>query len=165
MRMPYLKNILGSITNRVSSKQTNFFSVRTETNRNSICFGSFSVCFAKLITNFFGLFRFVSVFRTRFETTETNRSVSKQTEKNEKTYKLINCTDKKLPGEKKRSQYSTKRILNCRLPVPDPDPPIRIRQSGSSDPEVLGPPPDPDPPIRRFLALCVCVHMCMCMCM
>jgi hypothetical protein len=34
-----------------------FISVRTETNRNSICFGSFSVCFAKPITMFFGLFR------------------------------------------------------------------------------------------------------------
>jgi hypothetical protein len=33
-----------------------FFSVRTETNRNSICFGSFSVCFAKPITIIFGLF-------------------------------------------------------------------------------------------------------------
>jgi hypothetical protein len=32
-------------------------------------------------------FRFVSVFRTRFETTETNRSVSKQTEKNKKNTK------------------------------------------------------------------------------
>jgi hypothetical protein len=31
----------------------------------------------------FGLFRFVSVFRTRFETTETNKSVSKQIKKNE----------------------------------------------------------------------------------
>jgi hypothetical protein len=33
------------------------FSVRTETNRNSTCFGSFSVCFAKPINYFFGLFR------------------------------------------------------------------------------------------------------------
>ncbi len=32
---------------RVSSKQSNFSSVRTETNRNSICFGWFSVSFAK----------------------------------------------------------------------------------------------------------------------
>jgi hypothetical protein len=31
-----------------------FFSVRTETNRNSICFGCFSVCFAKP-TNFFSV--------------------------------------------------------------------------------------------------------------
>jgi hypothetical protein len=42
---------------RVSSKQTNFFSVRTETNRNTICFGWFSVCFAKPKNYFFGLFR------------------------------------------------------------------------------------------------------------
>jgi hypothetical protein len=88
------------------------------------------------------------VFRTRFETTETNRSVSKQTEKNEETEKLINCTDKKLPEEKKRSQYKTKRILNCRLPGW-----IRIHQSGSANPEVFGPPLDPDPQVRRFLAL------------
>jgi hypothetical protein len=50
-----------------------FFSVRTETNRNSICFGCFSVCFAKPPKNVFSLFRFVSVFRTSIETTETNR--------------------------------------------------------------------------------------------
>ncbi len=31
----------------MSSKQSNFLLVRTETNRNSICFGCFSVCFAK----------------------------------------------------------------------------------------------------------------------
>ncbi len=61
-----------------------FFSVRTETNRNSICFGCFSVCFAKQKNFFFGLFRFVSVFRTSIETTETNRIFSKQTEKNQK---------------------------------------------------------------------------------
>ncbi len=66
---------------RVSSKQWNFVTVRTETNRNSICFGCFSVCFAKQKNIFFGLFRFVSVFRTGNETTETNRTLSKQTEK------------------------------------------------------------------------------------
>jgi hypothetical protein len=62
----------------------NFVSVQTETNRNSICFGCFSVCFAKPKKNFFGLFRFVSVFRTGIETTETNRTFRnkpKQTEK------------------------------------------------------------------------------------
>jgi hypothetical protein len=58
-----------------------FFSVQTETNRNSICFGCFSVCFAKPKKKFFGLFRFVSVFRTGIETTETNGTFSKQTEK------------------------------------------------------------------------------------
>jgi hypothetical protein len=35
----------------------NIFSVRTETNRNYICFGWFSVCFAKPGILFFGLFR------------------------------------------------------------------------------------------------------------
>ncbi len=50
------------------------FSVRTETNQNSICFDCFSVCFAKPKIFFFRLFRFVSVFRTGIETTKTNRN-------------------------------------------------------------------------------------------
>ncbi len=45
------------ISIRVSSKQLIYFSVRTETNRNSICFGCFSLCFAKTKQIFFGLFR------------------------------------------------------------------------------------------------------------
>jgi hypothetical protein len=49
------------MTARVSSKQSIFFSVRTETNRNSICFGCVSVCFAKPKNIFSVLFRFVSV--------------------------------------------------------------------------------------------------------
>ncbi len=53
------------------------FSVRTETNRNKICFAFVSVCFVKPKKNFF---RFVSVFRTFIETTETKRTVSKRTE-------------------------------------------------------------------------------------
>jgi hypothetical protein len=69
------------VTARVSLKQSNFFSVRTETNRNSICFGCFLVCFAKPKNLFFGSFWFVSVFRTGIETTETNRIFSKQTKK------------------------------------------------------------------------------------
>jgi hypothetical protein len=69
---------------RVSSKQTNKISLRTETNRNKICFGCVSVCFVKPKTKYFGLFRFVSVFRTYIETTETNKTVSKQTETNPK---------------------------------------------------------------------------------
>jgi hypothetical protein len=48
-------------------------SVRTETNRNKICFEFVSVCFVKPKTTHF---RFVSVFRTYIETTETNRTVS-----------------------------------------------------------------------------------------
>ncbi len=57
-----------------------FFPVRTETNRNSICFGCFLVCFAKPKN-----IRFVSVFWTGIETniivsiqTETTRKVSKK---------------------------------------------------------------------------------------
>jgi hypothetical protein len=67
---------------RVSSKQSNLFSVRTETNRNSICFGCFSVCFEKPNKFFFGLFRFVPVFRSGIETTETNRNKPKTSPKN-----------------------------------------------------------------------------------
>jgi hypothetical protein len=44
-------------------------SVRTETNRNKICFAFVSVCFMKPKRKNFGKFRC-------FETTETNRSVS-----------------------------------------------------------------------------------------
>jgi hypothetical protein len=64
----------------------NFFSVQTETNRNSICFGCFSVCFAKPKKKFFGLFRCFG-HRTGIETTETNRTFSKQTETNWKNPK------------------------------------------------------------------------------
>ncbi len=40
----------------VSSKQLIFFSVRTKTNRNSTCFGCFSVCFfSRNQTNFFSV--------------------------------------------------------------------------------------------------------------
>ncbi len=41
-------------------------------NRNSICFGCFSVCFFAKPNNFF--FRFVSMFRTGIETTEKNKT-------------------------------------------------------------------------------------------
>ncbi len=40
------------------------------------------VCFVKPKTNIFGLFRFVSMFRTYIETFETNRTVSKKNETN-----------------------------------------------------------------------------------
>ncbi len=53
------------------------FSVRTETNRNKICFAFVSVGFVKPKIFFF---RFVSVFRTFIETTKTNRTVSNRTE-------------------------------------------------------------------------------------
>ncbi len=52
-----------------------FFSVRTETNRNSICLGLFREKH---------FFRFVSVFRTGIETTQTNRTLSKQTKTKQK---------------------------------------------------------------------------------
>jgi hypothetical protein len=57
----------------VSSKQSNFFLVRTETNRKSICFGCFLVCFAKPNKFFFGLFRCFGPVSKQPEQTETNR--------------------------------------------------------------------------------------------
>ncbi len=69
----------------MSSKQSNFFSVRTETNRNPICFGCFSVCFAKPKNIFFGLFWFVGVSdryqnnRNKHNFVKTNRKISKKT--------------------------------------------------------------------------------------
>ncbi len=84
MRLREQHLALSLVCTRVSSKQSNFFSVRTETNRNSICFGCFSVCFAKPKNIFFSLFWFDLAFRTCIETTETNRTLSKQTETNRK---------------------------------------------------------------------------------
>jgi hypothetical protein len=61
-------------------QNNHLFSVRTETNQNSICFGCFSVCFAKQKK----FVRFVSVFRTGIETTETNRNFLNKPEKSPK---------------------------------------------------------------------------------
>ncbi len=72
-------------TNRISSKQTEKISKQTfsikgsskplifflGSNRNSFCFGCFSVCFLRNQQIFF---RFVSMFRTGSETTGTNRT-------------------------------------------------------------------------------------------
>ncbi len=69
----------------LETKQKNFGS-----NRNKICFGLFRETKNKQI-------RFVSVFRIYIETTETNKTVSKQTEttlnflKNTKICSLSNC--------------------------------------------------------------------------
>jgi hypothetical protein len=61
-----------TLSNRVSSKQLIFFSVRTETNQNSICLVVFWFVSRKQQL-FSVLFHFVSVFQTSIETTETNR--------------------------------------------------------------------------------------------
>ncbi len=50
-----------------------FFSVRTETNRNSICYGGFRFAF---LLNQKIIFSFFFMFRTGIETTETNRTYS-----------------------------------------------------------------------------------------
>ncbi len=64
---------------RVSSKQTkiNFGSNRNKPKQDLFC-----VCFGLFHETKNKTFRFVSVFRTYIETTETNRSVSHQTETN-----------------------------------------------------------------------------------
>jgi hypothetical protein len=72
------------------------FSVLTETNRNPICFGCFSVCFSKPKNIFFGLLWFVSVFRISIKTTETNTTLSKQTEKSLKNVFYIRGSSKQL---------------------------------------------------------------------
>jgi hypothetical protein len=70
------------LRSRVFLKQTknNFSSNRNKPKRDllQLCFGLF--CESK--NKNFGLFQFVSVFRTYIETTETNRTVSKQTKTN-----------------------------------------------------------------------------------
>ncbi len=61
-----------------------FFSVRTETNRNSICFGCFSVCFAKPKNIFFGLFQCFGRVANEPKQTEFSRNKPKQTKKSPK---------------------------------------------------------------------------------
>ncbi len=61
-----------------------FFSVRTETNRNSICFGCVSVCFAKPKNIFFlcfGLFRCFGSVSKRPKQTEFSRNKPKKSSK------------------------------------------------------------------------------------
>jgi hypothetical protein len=69
---------------RVPSKQINFFSVRTETNRNSICFGSLAVCFVKLITIFFSLFRCFGPVSKQLKQTDMFRNKPKKIHKKQK---------------------------------------------------------------------------------
>jgi hypothetical protein len=54
------------------------FSVRTETNRNSICFGCFSVCFAKPKNIFFGLIRCFGPASKQPKQTEFSRNKPKK---------------------------------------------------------------------------------------
>ncbi len=59
-----------------------FFSVLTETNCNSICFGCFLVCFAKLKTIFFGLFWCFGPVSKQPKQTEFCRNKPKKSPKN-----------------------------------------------------------------------------------
>ncbi len=61
-----------------------FFSVWTETNRNSICFSCFSVCFAKSKNIFFGLFRCFGQVSKQPKQTELGENKPEQTETNRK---------------------------------------------------------------------------------
>jgi hypothetical protein len=56
------------------------FSVRTETNRNKICFGCVSVCFVKPKTKIFGLFRCFEPISKQPKQTELFRIKPKKTE-------------------------------------------------------------------------------------
>jgi hypothetical protein len=81
---------------RVSSKQTK---INFGSNRNKPKQDLFRVCFGLFRETKNKTFRFVSVFRTYIETTETNRSVSHQTETNPKFYeKYPNILSFKLFG-------------------------------------------------------------------
>ncbi len=58
--------------------EKNKFSVRTETNRNKICFAFVSVCFVKPNKFFFGLFRFFEPISKQPKQTELFRNEPKQ---------------------------------------------------------------------------------------
>jgi hypothetical protein len=67
-----------------------FFSVRTETYRNTICFGWFLVCFAKPKNYFFGLFRCFGPVLKQPKLTDLFRNKLKQTEKTKRTKQSCN---------------------------------------------------------------------------
>ncbi len=80
------------INSRVSSKQSNIF---FGSNRNSICFGCFSVCFGNRKTIFsicFGLFRCFGPVSKQPKQTEFSRNKPKQTEKIPKKRYLLEGT-------------------------------------------------------------------------
>ncbi len=80
---------------RVSSKQTK---INFGSNQNKPKQDLFRVCFGLFRKTKNKLFLFVSVFQTYIETTETNRIVSKQTEKN-----------RKKPKKKKKKRKKTEK--------------------------------------------------------
>jgi hypothetical protein len=91
-----LLTVLFILEVRVSSKQTK---INFGSNRNKPKQDLFRVCFGLFRETKNKTFRFVSVFRTYIETTETNRSVSHQTETNPKFYeKYPNILSFKLFG-------------------------------------------------------------------
>jgi hypothetical protein len=85
------------VQSRLSSKKKYFRFEPKQTETQSVSVDFWFVSRNKKKHNFF---RFVSVFRTRFETTEKKTSFSKQTKKQQKT--------------------KEKHILKCRVGEPDP---------------------------------------------
>jgi hypothetical protein len=81
VRRPLFPRWASRFLHRVSSKQSNFFSFRTEKNRNSICLGCFSVCFAKPNNIFFGLFRCFGPISKQLKQTEFSRNKQKKSPK------------------------------------------------------------------------------------
>jgi hypothetical protein len=78
------KSAAERVLTRVSSKRSKFF---FGSNRNKPKLNLFRLFFGLFRETKKQFFRFVSVFRTGIETTETNRTFSKQTETNRKNPK------------------------------------------------------------------------------
>jgi hypothetical protein len=78
---------------RVSSKQSKFFfgsnQNKPKLNLFQLFFGLFRETKKHFFSVCFGLFRFVSLFRTCVEKNETNRILSKQTKKSPKTVSIM----------------------------------------------------------------------------
>ncbi len=104
----YLQPIAASLPPRVSSKrEIKFFG----SNRNKPKQDLFRVCFGLFRETKRKFFRFISVFRTLIETTETNRTVSKGTET------IRNFFSAKTQNKTKRSHSS---YQQCRVARPYP---------------------------------------------
>ncbi len=95
---------------RVSSKQTktNFGS-----NRNKLKQDLFRVCFGLFRETKNKVFRFVSVFRTYIETTATNRTVSKQTETNQKDFQGCCGTDSQRQHSLSKKRHKSRGSICC----------------------------------------------------
>jgi hypothetical protein len=84
LRCDVHSGVIDSAVGCPRNKQTKYFG----SNRNKPKHNLFRLIFGLFRETKNLFFRFVSVFRIRFKTTETNRSVSKQTEINKKKWKI-----------------------------------------------------------------------------